>query len=517
MLSWLKGDKVDHPLANAKEAQKIIDDFPFKDPWKTLEDANYWLGSVNETEGFKVDHRFEIIDMLDMATRKSQERLLDTYVVLPESDRIQEKRIWKTVSDFWKLLGDGYLICVDQAREIKSVPNAFKPQVPVIAARALRALRHQMKWVLMRYGVVRSSLWEELARCVLLAEAVGAAEKPVELYSSPSGSSEQSSPCHEFLRAMMLWAASPSGLSPVEQDIAERLVVRLTPKFRYAVKPWDGCDYCFELAAARSPVRLMRSTPVSDATRYFDVNEARQAVQALFSLVSSTGHIPSGSELGPAADGPMAARVLKHLGFNWAKEMPARSSERRRTAMSLRVVHGYQNVQGAIDPGSGDGLNFSDPVSSDAWIAEDVSAGGYGVIVPAGKGEWLRVGLLVALRSETDSSWNLGVIRRVTGDEYRQHRIAIQLIAKLPVPVYLRSLPGVEQGSKRQNAILLSARTSPSGSLHIVARRDLFDGREPLEAMYGKPASTVILHPGGVVESGHDFDWLRYKLLAPLV
>jgi hypothetical protein len=43
--------------------------------------------------------------------------------------------------------------------------------------------------------------------------------------------------------------------------------------------------------------------------------------------------------------------------------------------------------------------------------------------VPAGKGEWLRVGLLVALRSEMDASWSLGVIRRVKGDEHRQHRI----------------------------------------------------------------------------------------------
>ena len=515
MLSWLKGDKVDHPLADAKRAKSIIDGFPYRDPWKTLEDASYWLGSVNETDAYKIERRFELIVMLDMAARKAQERMLDTYVVLPESERIQEKRIWKTVTDFCKLLGDGYLICVDQAREINSVPNAFKPQLPVVAARTLRALRQQLKWVLMRYGVVPSGLWEEFARCAVLAEAVGAMEKPLELHSGPSGSSEQSSPCYEFLRAMMLWMASPSGLSPAEQDIAERLVVRFTAKFCYAIKPWDGCNYCFDLAEARPPVRLMRSTPVSAATRYFDVNEARQAVQALFAVVNSTGNIPSGIELGPAADGPMAARVLKHLGFNWAKEMPERGSERRRTAMSLRVVHGYQNVQGAIEPGSGEGLNFSDTLSHDSWVAEDASAGGYGVIVPAGKGEWLRVGILVALRSETDLSWHLGVIRRVTGNEHRQHRVAIQLIAKLPVPVYLRSLPGVEQGSKRQNAILLSARTSPSGSLHIVARRDLFDGREPIEAMFGKPPSTVILDPGGVVESGHDFDWLRYKL-APL-
>ncbi len=515
MLSWLTGgEKVDHPLADAKRARAIVEAFPYKDPWKTLEDASYWLGSINETAAYRIERRFELISMLDIATRKSQERLLDTFVKLPDADRTQEKRTWKTLSDFWTLLGDSYMVCVDQASDIKSVSGGFKSQLPVIAARATRALRHQMKWVLIHYGVVRPALWEEFARCALLAEAAGAVDKPIELYP---GSSETSSQAYEFLRAMMLWASSPSGLSPVEQDVAERLVVQLTPKFRYDSKSWDGCDYCFNLAEARPPLRLMRSTPVTAATRYFDVNEARQAVQAMHAMVSGTGNIPSGIELGPAADGAMAVRVLKHLGFNWAKDMPARTHERRRTAISLQVVHGYTNVLEAIEPGIGEGLDFAEALSYDSWVAEDASVGGYGVVVPAGKGEWLRVGLLVALRSEMDASWSLGVIRRVKGDEHRQHRIGIQLISKLPVLVRLRTAASLGQGGKHQHVILLSARVSPNGSMHIVARRDLLTGCDAIEAMYGKPPATVVLEPGGVVESGHDFDWLRYKVMESLV
>ena len=75
--------------------------------------------------------------------------------------------------------------------------------------------------------------------------------------------------------------------------------------------------------------------------------------------------------------------------------------------MRLHVVHGYQNVLGAIEPGIGEGLDFSDTLSYDSWVAEDVSAGGYGVIVPAGKGEWLRVGVILALRGEMDAACGL--------------------------------------------------------------------------------------------------------------
>ena len=519
MLSWLKGDKVDHPLADAKKAKEIIDGFPYKDTWKTLEEACYWLNSISETSEYKLEQRFERIDMLDVATRKTQEAMLNAYVKLPDSDRMQEKRIWKTITDFWKALGDAYLLCVDQARETKNVSGNMRPRLPVLAARATRALRQQMKWVLMRYSVVRPSLWEEFSRCCVLAESADAVEKTIELYPGVSGAGETSSQCHEFLRAMMLWAGSPGGLSPVEQDVADRVVARFTPKFRYARKPWDGCDYCFDLADGRPPLRLMRSTPVTASTRYFDVADARQAVQSLQALISGTGNIPSGVDLGPAADGAMAARVLKHLSLNWAKEMPARTFERRRTALSLHVVHGYQGVLGAIEPGLGEGLDFSEAVPQDQWVAEDASTGGYGVVVPAGKGEWLRVGLLVALRPETEDKWSLGVIRRVKGDEHRQHRIGIQLISKSPVPVHVRTAMGVELGSKRQPAILLSARVSPNGSMHIVARRDLLTGREPVEAAIGDSGgleAAAMLDPGGVVESGYDFDWLRYKRLESL-
>ena len=512
MLGWLKGDKVDHPLANARHAKKVIDSLPVNDPWQSLEDANYWLNSINATPGFKLEKRFELIDALDLATRKAQDTLLNTYNVLRESDRIQEKRISKTVNEFWQALGAGYLACVVQAQDEKNIGNAFKPHLPLIPARCTRALRHQVKWVLMRYGLVRPEIWSEIGRCSAFAEAGGFADKLVEFYPLSGHSSVR----QEFLSVMMLWASSPSGMSPLEQDVAERIIGHLVAKFRFDTKQWDGCDYCFDLDGTLPPLRLMRSSPISAGTRFFDANEARQAAQAMLALVTSTGTLPADINLGVDAEPVIAGKVLKHLLFNWAKEMPARASERRRTAMTLHVVHGYHSVEGAVAPEISDGLDFSDTLAHDTWIAEDVSAGGFGVIVPAGKGEWLKVGALLGVRGETESSWSVGIVRRMKSDEHRQFHVGIQLIAKTALLVHLCTLGAVEQGGKRQHAILLSAQPSPNGSLHIIARQDLFSGRDPMEAMYGEPASTVMMEPAGILESGEDFDWLRYKLSEPI-
>lgn len=510
MLKWLKGDKVDHPLASARDVQRVVEGFPARDPLKTLEDATYWLGSVTESDGFKVDHRFGVIDGLDAATRKAQVRVRQTYAALPVHEHVQEKRVWKVATDFWDGLAAAYLLCVAQAHDAGSVPSNFKSRVPLLAAKATHALRYQMHWALVRYGVLRQGFWADIAKCARFAESGDGADTLFELYADGGGASSQR---REFLRCMMFWAASPSGLSPAEQDIAERLVVHLSARYRFDVKPWEGCDYCFDLDASRPPLRCLPGAPTTAATRYFDSGQAWQDVQSLLAELGATGAVPKGVDWGGVVDAPAIDRVLKHVRLNWAKTMPPRASVRRKTAMRLLVMHGYQSVLGAIEPGVSEGLDFSDTLSHDSWIAEDASAGGYGVVVPAGKGEWLRVGVLVALRTETESSWDLGIIRRVKSDELRQHRIGLQLISKSAVPVYLRKPGAAAQGGKPQTAILLGTRPSRSGSLHIVTRRDLMDAREPLEAVYSNPPVTISLGQGNVLESGHDFDWLRYKFL----
>jgi hypothetical protein len=133
------------------------------------------------------------------------------------------------------------------------------------------------------------------------------------------------------------------------------------------------------------------------------------------------------------------------------------------------------------------------------------------VIVPHSKGEGLRVGMLVALRTQAELSWNIGIIRRVSEKNYRQHQVGIQFLSRAALPIYLRTLTGAKQGRTRECGILLAEQPSPAGNLYVVIRRDLFSGREPVEATIGNQEVPVMLEPGGVVESGHDFDWLYFK------
>ena len=511
MLKWLKSSKLQHPLQEVKEAHRVVDALGAKDPVKALEEASHWLGSINKTAELRRHRRFELLGMLDVATRKAQGRVADVYVTQVESKHHQEQSTWQTANEFWKLLGDGYLTCAKPSSHSDDV-GTFKPLLPLLTTRGLRALRQQMKWLSMRYGAPRAEFWAECGRFFSLAESAAAAAAPLELYP---GGNALTSPCDEFLRAMVFWSSLPGTLSPVEQDIAERLIVHLTPKFRFNTAQADGCDYFFDVDGSRPPLRFVRTAPVTAATRYFDMNEARQALQAMHSLISSTGNLPAGVDCGPAAEINVTVRVLNHLVLNWAKELPPRAAGRRKTEVSLRAVVGYEQVLAVVEDGGLQGA--AGTRHAESWTSEDLSVSGCGALVPGGKGERLRVGMLVALQPETAQEvlLSVGIIRRVNHHANRQHRIGIQIISKSALPVYLRSLPGARQGRSHEAAILLNEQPAANGSLYVVARRDLFSAREPVEAAYGKAAAAVILEAGEVVESGNDFDWLRYTAPAP--
>ncbi|HTE13802.1 MAG TPA: hypothetical protein VK642_01875 [Burkholderiales bacterium] len=430
MLAWFKRGKVDHPLANPDVAKTIADALSLRDPCKALEEASQWLSSINEAAGFKLQRRFELIDLLDAATRTAQERLVDMYVILPQGDR-QEKRIWQAANDFWKLLGDGYLACARQSSDTVSVPEGLKAQLPLLATRGLRALRNQMKWTLIHYGMLRTELWGECGRFAMLAESAGGAAQQIELFA---GSNIQSSPSHELLRVVMFWAVMPGGLSPAEQDIAERLVVYLTLKFRSSTQVEDEYDYFFDLDGSRPPLRFVRGAPASASMRYFDVGEGRDVLHTMYVTVSRSGNLPVSVNWGSAAETNVVVRVLKHLWVNWAKALPPRAAARQKSDTRLNAVQGYQNVLGLVAPQSAHGLAAASALLSDSWIAEDMSSGGCGVIVPHGDGEGLRVGVLVALREPTNASWKVGIVRRVSGHNYRQHHVGIQLISGAAAP-----------------------------------------------------------------------------------
>ena len=503
----LFGGKVDHPMADPKQAQQRVAELP-ADPAKALQEISELLDSIVHTDGFKLDRQFENIDLLDGAAKNHQRKLAQDYLAMPRQQKYHENRLWTAVYGLWKHLGDAYVHCVHGHEANLGGASAIKKNMPVIVARAIRTLTLQLKWVLLRYSLPEARIWADLARLYKLAEDKGYATGTVAIYPGSHGSGAVQ---QEFLKAMMLWASSTDGLPPVRQEIAERAVAHFASSFRLS-RTADGCTHCFDLAGPKAPERLFKDAASHPGMRFFGAGEALVALDRMSAQIRERGAIPPDVNLGGNYEKDVVLGVLKHLAMQWSDKAPVRSSERRQTAARITVVPGMSDIFGVLDPASTDELDFSQEQaapSAESWIVVNVSEGGYGAIIPPQKSDWIKVGTLVGVQSEVEKHWGIGLIRRITRDEHQQRRVGIQLLTRSAIPIKVAKSGG--SASDLQPAILLSTSPDKQGEFGVVLRHGLFNGRDSLDMAV--KSKGYLLMPSSIVEDGEDFDWAKYKVM----
>ncbi len=512
-LNLFGGGKVDHPMADPKRARQIIDELPASDASKALGEISEWLESLNRTDGFKLDRRYDNVDLLDGAAKNHQRKLAQDYLAMPRQQKFQENRLWTASFGFWKELGAAYIRCVQEHEANIGGSAAMRKSMPVVVARALRALTLQLKWTMGRYGVVEPRIWTDIARLYRLAEQKAWAESEVAIYPGAHGAG---SVRQEFLKALMLSAASPDGLPPTRQEVAERAVAHFARSFRLSIKP-EGCTHCFDLAAPRAPVRLLKGVAPVESMRFFGAGEALAGIEKLALQIAGSGSVPSDVNLGGNYEKEVLVGVLKHLALQLAENPPARSSERRFTAGRITVVPGLADIMGVLDPASTDALDFSQQTSTpsaESWIVVNVSEGGYGAIIPPQKSDWIKVGTLVGVQNEVAPEWGLGLVRRIARDEHQQRQVGIQLLTRAAIPIKVArsgSTSGFNANREPQGAILLSTAPDKQGEVGVVLREGIFNGRDSLEMTIKDKA--YLLMPAAMVEDGEDFDWAKFKVM----
>jgi hypothetical protein len=169
--------------------------------------------------------------------------------------------------------------------------------------------------------------------------------------------------------------------------------------------------------------------------------------------------------------------------------------------MRLAVTHGYEGVVGVL--GGGDSLDFENK-DSESWIVENVSSGGFGAVVPQLKGDWLRVGALLALQPEGGDNWVLGIVRRVNKSSAQQAHVGIETLSKTPVLMQF-AVSGAKAAA--QQGVLL--KDAAAAETRIVLRPGVFAPAQNLEAARG--AQQHIYIPQAVVERGEDYELARFR------
>ena len=511
MLNWIKGGKGDHPMADLKRVREAIAELPSDNSLRALEEMTRWLDSINEADDIKPQNRLDAIDLLDRAAKNHQFKLAPEYLDAPRLQKFYESHLWNTSFGFWRALGSSYLRCIEQYQGNAPGANAVHKHLPMVVGRALRTLTLQIKWVLLRYGLIEDRLWRDLGRAHLFAESQGFASAKAQIYPGRHG---ESTAQQEILKALMLVASSPDGLAPMKVHIAERVVAHFANRFTWQQQAAPGCNFCFDLSLHRPPARVTKNTAAGALVRYFGAGDAARGLGDLARAIHEKDGVPGDINLGGEFDKNTVASVLDHLHQYWGDKVPERGADRRDLVTRVTVMPGFAEtliwVQSVTDATS---LEFSDPDGAESWIVFNASDGGYGTVVPKMKADWLHVGCLVGLRTETSNLCRVGIVRRITRDKFDQRRVGIQVLGTAAVPVALASAASTQSGDRArqtESAMLLSSRPDHNREVALLMRAGSFTAKRHLHMMI--PAGGFALAPVSLVEAGEDFDWVRYQV-----
>ena len=466
--------KPDHPMAERKDATRLLGELPAQD-LKALEELAHWHESVGAAEGFKPEERVHRLTAIDEAAQPRLRKLSRDYLTSARTggSRAQENLIWARVHEYWRQAGQAFARAIDEK----------KPQPPVVLA-ALRALAQQLKWQQLKYGPVDLAVWGLMNRLFALAESRGIAEAQPEL-----------------LKAAMFSAASPESLLVPDAELAERVIAELAPGFVLAKAAAPELPYWIDLGRGMAPARCTQAPQQpAPGLRFMGAGAALGRLTAMIQATEAKRVVPPELKLGAEVDAESVLTVMRHLASYWAPAARERKHKRHSMKSSLKIAHGFNGVLEALGGMSEDSLDFGGKPAGESWQIENVSAGGFGALVMVAKSEWLKVGALVAAQPD-GAPWQVGTVRRMTKVSGQEVRVGVETLSRSP------ALSEFALGTGQAQGVLLPA--AAPGDAAIALRAGVYARGENLEASIG--GRQHVYMPQGVAVRGDDYEIFRFK------
>ncbi|MBI5428876.1 MAG: hypothetical protein HY938_00260 [Nitrosomonadales bacterium] len=450
--------KPDHPMFNMEEARKLLAKLPKDNAFKALDEITSWLNSVKDTPGFRPEVRAEIIMLLDETGQPRYAELLQLYLGEPHLQDFNGMHLWQGLHDFMKTLAEAYAVCMQTYRQAEKKPTELRERLPVICVRQMRAAAEQMKIEMMHYADIEQSVWDQLFDCYNFALANQIADTLAFAYPRQA---IHISPQRELLRAMLLYVSSPGTLAQDQIELCSRIAARMMNAFDFSDRPDPDCPYYFDLARPGPPIHVTGDLQATPTMRFFGATKAVSKVadiidQHVQGMIQQEQRF--GSEFSPSGK----LTVLKHLQLYWGKDHPRRHQERRSISTTIDVVHGYATISRLVtrmDIDNAENLSEEEAAklkersginlaatednldyTTEKWAISDVSTTGIGGVIPKSGGAWVKIGDLCGLKAENNPVWWVGAIRRLHTDSRGAVHVGIEMLAKKPLAVWLRTL-----------------------------------------------------------------------------
>lgn len=532
--------KPDHPMYDITEARRLLAGLPRGDAFKALDEITSWLTSVKDTPGFRPEIRTPIIMLLDETGLPLHAELLQLYLGEPHLQDFKGMHLWQGLHDFKKTLAEAYAVCVHDYQHAEKKPLSLKEIMPITCVRLLRSIAEQMKLELMHYLDVEQSVWDQLYHCYSFSEANQFADTMVFAYPKQA---IHISPQRELVRAMMLYLSSPDTLAPDQIEVSFRVAGRMSSLFDFKEAPDPDCFFCIDLSKPGAPKRLDSGLLSTPSMRFFGAAKAVPKIAGIINQLEQ-GLIQQEQRFGTEFTPDGKLTVLKHLQLYWGKDHPPPPHERRGINSAISVVHGFGTISKLVTHiDIGDAVNVSEKdaavmkekskidlaaedeidYTTETWAVLDLSVDGIGCTIPKNAGAWVVIGDLCGIKAGNSPLWWVGLIRRLHTDHNGTVHVGIEILAKKPLSVWLRSLgKGAERVSNWESSsgsfeydymsvILLPDASNSYANATLLMETGSYEPGNIYQMMMGEKSRDIKLT--GLFAEGKDYEQVNIKWL----
>lgn len=503
----LFSNKPDHPMADLKSAQKLLQDVPRNDALKALQEITDWIESVRDNAHFHVDQLLDVLSLLDEAARPHMRKLMHEYFSAQAQSKFQENRTWMVLNAFFTQNELTYFKVLTAYRNGDKGSSAVKSSLALIAARGIYAAMGRLKITAARYEQVDVAVWEHMLEFYSHAEVHQYLNQPVKLYATQT---QETSVRNIFASVLMWYASGSTTLRPLHMHLAERLAAHFCRRFMVDAQITSNSLICFNLALPGLPLRVTADTKPHPGMRFIGVGDVRPQLEALLKQLEKN-IVPQDINFGGVYDADVLKVATRHLLSYWGAPPPMRRQARRQVKLNMSVALGFDRIleQGAIDPG----FDYQFASTNDSgfistWEVEDISATGFRCVLPAKNAEGVRIGSLVGIKPENVGHNGVGIVRRLSRDGQNILHVGVEILSKQVEKILLRA-HGSSMSGGEQTAIWVRKPGDEVGEVFLLMNPHAFSMSRSLNTQF--EGKGCLLIPLALQERGGDYDLARYR------
>jgi hypothetical protein len=486
MLNWMGTQKTADGMALLREPHDVISGLPVDDPVAAAVQITEALDAINCADSMTLEERYDDICLLDAATVDHTRSLLREYLQTSRQTKQRESDLWNGAYNCWNELATAYVLCVQHYAADPAAAAGFRKPARVSVGRAMRALRRQLHWLRLRYAAPAPSIWMGLANLYSYIEPENIDE---EMLIYPG---ETSTIKREFLKVLLQSVISTDNLQPPAQDLATFIVSRHASHFVLSRTPGAGCTHAFDLKNPRVPALLSRAPEANAERIYIGAGAAVDALCTALAYIEDTGKTPPELGFTYPIDLEFLTPVLSQIHRDWSGKPAERAHERQKTNARLTVVPGFDHIVAVLEHVEEDPFDFTEKSNAESWLANDVSEGGFGAVIPAVNADWVSVGNVAGIENQATGDWAVGMVRRVERLDGGQQQIGVQVLSRSAQAVrvmredYAEEPLRITQRMPMDKAVLLTANPAEQAEIELLVADPLrYDDETSVHMSFG--------------------------------